>query len=322
MARGIHQQNAQLQQGCGAVSSTVGNLRSALGTLGIAFGVSTVTSFVKSTFDAAGAIQAASDAAGIGAVALQQWREVAEQSGSSAAQMDQAIQVLNQRFGDFVRDGAGPAKAAFEELGLAARIQAGEFQGTEQVMDAVVSALTAIDDPARQASLAADLFGRTAGPELRGLLGQGIEGINDLRAATTVLSNEQVRQADEIADRWESMTRRIKTTLQSATLTVVDWGMEGAKNNQAATAAYERMGEDIIAAAQGTVEGVAAWFQDRLPEALGGVTESTRKATEDFERMEREVVGQSIVPPIWSAASRDGRSSSTVLLYTTRLLVR
>jgi TP901 family phage tail tape measure protein len=78
--------------------------------------------------------------------------------------MDSAILQLNKRLGDFVIDGTGPAKKAFEELGLAAKIQSGELSGVEDVLDAVVKGLVGIQDPARQASLMADLFGREAGP--------------------------------------------------------------------------------------------------------------------------------------------------------------
>jgi hypothetical protein len=295
-ARQMEQQTTMMQRGFGKVEGAVSTLRSGLATLGVGFSVAAVSGFVKSTFAAADALQAASQAAGVSAENLQRWRFAAEQSGGTADLMDRAIQKLNQNLGDFAISGEGPAAAAFETLGIAGRIAAGELSGTADVLDAAIAALVALEDPAKQAAIAADLFGREAGPRLRGLLAEGVEGIEALRASTAVLSNEQVARADEIGDAWDRVSTQITTRLQSVTLNLADAFARGAETNQRVAASYEAAGARILAAVQSTVAGIEDWMGSRLTAALEAAYAPIEAVTGAFERMYNLVVGRSYVP--------------------------
>ena len=299
-ARQMEAQTKTMQGGLDRVGGAVSTLKTGLASLGVGFSVAAVAGFVKGTFQAADALKSASDAAGVSAEQLQEWRHAAEQSGSSAGQMDDAIVQLNKRLGDFVIDGTGPAAKAFKDLGIAAKIQSGELSGTAEVMDAVIAQLAAIEDPARRASQAADLFGKSAGPDLAGLLNEGVAGINQLRDSTTVLSNEQVARADEIGDAWEKMTSQVTVHLQKFTLNLVDAFVNLEENHRRVTerlaALFDEMGASVLASVQSMVAGVEEWLGSRLTAAFDSVMAPIQATIDAFRSMYTTVVGQSIIP--------------------------
>lgn len=296
LGQNVIDSNKKMAQGVSTFTGAVGAARSALSVFGVGLSVGAVTGFVKSTLSAADALKAAADTANVSAEQLQQWRFAASQSGSSAAEMDNALLQLNKRLGDFVIDGTGPAAKAFEELGLAARISSGELSGTGAVMDAAVAALVGIEDASRRASLQADLFGRDAGPKLAGLLSEGVAGINELRKAAVILSNEQVERADEIGDAWERVSQQIITRMQSVTLTLADAFGRGAENQQALADSYSDMADEVIASVKRMADGVDTFMGDRLDGAFAGVQQRTQGVTDAFAAMYNAVVGESYVP--------------------------
>lgn len=117
---------------------------------------------------------------------LQRMRFAASQNGASMRDFDDAITRLNRRLGLFQNHlitgtgEAGPAAAAFESLGLQARIASGELDDAESVFNAAIIALQGIDGEARRAALASQLFGEDSGPRLVALVSQGEEGIRAL----------------------------------------------------------------------------------------------------------------------------------------------
>jgi len=125
---------------------------------------------------------------------------------------------LNRRLGLFIQNGAGPAKEAFEELGLAADIESGELRGAE----AVVDRLGDIDDSSRRAAVASQLFGERAGPDLVNLLNQGTGGIEAMRQEARdlglVIDEELLRGAEGAQDSLSTLGSVLTTTVTKAIL--------------------------------------------------------------------------------------------------------
>ena len=125
------------------------------------------------------ALQFAEDIGDIGARAnvstgfLQELQFAAQKFGAEASNVNEGLTQLNTRLGIFVSTGGGPAKAAFDRLGISAQITSGEISGTEDVFKAIIRQMELIVDPAERASLAGQALGEEAGRKLAVLLGQG-----------------------------------------------------------------------------------------------------------------------------------------------------
>ncbi|MEJ0097879.1 MAG: hypothetical protein WDM84_08055 [Bauldia sp.] len=103
-------------------------------------------------------------------------RQVFKDNGGEAETADAALTALNTRLGNLANTAAGPAAAAMKTLGIGfASITS---LSPDEKFDVIAKKLAGISDPARRAGLAADLFGKTAGPELAGLLGQSNQVID------------------------------------------------------------------------------------------------------------------------------------------------
>jgi len=161
------------------LASSFLNVRTILGTL---LGSAGLGLLVNKSVGAADAIAKAADVAGLGAERLQTLRFAADQTGVGAAGLDDSMKRLNRRLGEFINSGGGPAAAAFKLLGVDAEIAAGKVRNSEQAFDAIAERIRAIPDAARQAALAAQLFGDDFGPRMALLLSQGTTGIADLEA--------------------------------------------------------------------------------------------------------------------------------------------
>lgn len=182
----------------------------AIGAAAAGFGV-----LASRSLQASESIQDLADRAGVSAEFLQELRFATNQSGASARDFDDAISRLNRRFGLYVNNlqtgtgEAGPARAAFQALGLEARIMSGELQDAEQVFFAVVDALQDVESQSRRSALASQLFGEDSGPRLVALLDQGTEGISrmssEARELGVVLDNELVANAAAASDQLEIM---------------------------------------------------------------------------------------------------------------------
>jgi len=162
------------------------------------------------------------DAIGVSTDALQELRFAAERSGITTQRLDDGLSRLNRRLGLFVQDGGGPAAKAFEDLGLAGSIAAGQLQTTDEVLDAALRRLSEVEDSARRAAIASQLFGEEAGPRLALLVRDGIGGLEALRQQARdlglVLDESLLRNAETLSDQFGTLTDVIGTQLTRAAL--------------------------------------------------------------------------------------------------------
>lgn len=175
------------------------NLRRALVSAAGVFSAGLVVRSIKNTLDYADSIDKASQAAGVGAEFLQEFRFAAEQSGVSITGADDSLRRFNRRLGEFANSGGGPAADALESLNISIRDADGNLRSTEDVFTDVVAGLEGVETAAQRSALAAQLFGDDFGPKLVTLLDQGTAGIERLRDTAretgAILSEEVVRDA-------------------------------------------------------------------------------------------------------------------------------
>lgn len=181
--------------------------------------------FVRSAISAADSIDKASRAANIGAERLQTLRFAAEQSGISTEKMDGALAKFNVTLGRVtsgMETSSSSVVKAFGQLGLSVDELSNSGLTTEETLDLVYSRLADIKDGAEQASIAAQLFGRSAGPEMRNLLVNGVAGIQALeteaRNSGGVIEEALIGRGVEIADKWNSIMNSMVIGAQSFAL--------------------------------------------------------------------------------------------------------
>ncbi len=196
-------------------------------------GIRALTGTVRKFFDTISELENLGDFANqIGATAeeIQGLRFAAQQGGSSAEAMDKALEKMVVRIGE-ARGGAKETQDAFAALGTnvdeLANMSAGDALKT------LAEGFKNISNPADQAALATDIFGRSS-LDLVNVLNQGADGIDEMidrgRELGAVLSNEDVAAAGEASLAIKEMKTAWKalwTQLTVAVLPALKFVVEG-----------------------------------------------------------------------------------------------
>lgn len=203
-----------------AFSKMTGYAKAFLATWLSISGVKAFASFITSSLDAAAAIKDVANEANASTTYVQEMRYALSQAGGDAESMDDALVKLNKNLGEFRTSGAGPAKLTLEQLGLAARVMNGEFESTDDAMDAVLRALMNVRSESDRTAMASDLFGKAAGPRLAELLANGEQGLEDAKRKAhelgLILSGEMINAADDASDKLNELQQIIGTKLTEA----------------------------------------------------------------------------------------------------------
>jgi hypothetical protein len=173
----------------------------------------------KAGLDYASSLGEVSQQLGVTSDDLQVYRYAATQVGLSQEEMDTGLQRLTRTLGQ-AQLGSKQTGAVFAALDVDLRTASGSLKTTSQIIPEVAQALSRIPDPARRAALETQLFGR-AGQKLDTLLAGGSDAIDNLRNAAhrlgIVLSDRQIQQADETADK----LAEVKMVLEARVAAVV-----------------------------------------------------------------------------------------------------
>lgn len=150
---------------------------------------------------------------GVTTKALQEYRFAASQAGIEQGEMDAALAKLTRSMGEAADGAKGPA-AAFAKLGIDIKAFVASGGDAGDLIPQIAEGLKGLSSDSERAAAVVDLFGR-AGQKLMPLLSDGAAGVNNLRDAAQklgiVLSDDQIRRADEAADKYEAL----KTTLSA-----------------------------------------------------------------------------------------------------------
>jgi len=139
----------------GLGSSVVGM---AGGVAGIALAIGALGAKVLGTADQ---IQDLSDATGISAGRLLNFKQSIIEAGGRSEDFEKISAKLNQTLGD-AANGNEKARKSFKDLGVALGDANGNIRSTDDLLPEVLSALAAIPDPATRAATAVELLGKSA----------------------------------------------------------------------------------------------------------------------------------------------------------------
>jgi len=129
-------------------------------------------------------------------------------TGTSIEGLEVGIKFLTKGMDD-ASQGIGLAKDAFEYLGMSVKDTEGNLRPTVEVLKEAATKIAAIENPAKQAALAMDLFGARSGTQLIPLLKLGGAGIDELmnkaKELGITMSTETAKAAAEFKDRLEDL---------------------------------------------------------------------------------------------------------------------
>lgn len=176
-----------------------GTLNTVLAGLGLTagVGVAALLSFGRAAAQNADVLVKMSDKTGIGIEALQRFQAVGDASGNSIEQISSGVNRLQKALGE----GSTQTLSAISALGLS--LDTLRTMSPERQLAAIATAIQGIHDPARQAQLAMELFGRS-GAELLPTLKADIQGISD---AAWTMSAESAKALDAAGDAWKKFKR-------------------------------------------------------------------------------------------------------------------
>lgn len=202
--------------------------------------------FVSRTLDAVKRTGELAAQANTSVERLQSLRFAMTQSGGAASDMDEALRRLNRRTGLFVNDGAGPAKAAFEALGISVRDLRPVLGDSAAVLDMLLPRLQQYKTDAELAAAASAFFGEDAGPRLVQFLRQGAEETRKLEEAARdlglVLAEDTVKAATAASDKLDALSQVLSAR----------WTAVIADNAQAIHAVADGLFNVVDAAGQAT----------------------------------------------------------------------
>ena len=163
---------------------------------------------IKKTVDVGDAFNDMSLRTGVAVEDLSALAYAAKQSGTDIESVETSLKFLTRAMDDTAK-GIGTAKDTFAALGISVTDAEGKLRPTVEVMKDVATAVAAIDDPARQAAVAMELFGARSGTQLVPLLKLGEKGIDDLMKKAEelgiVLSTKEAQAADEFKDKMNDL---------------------------------------------------------------------------------------------------------------------
>jgi len=143
-----------------------------------------------------------SDATGIASGALNNFRNSLVDAGGKTDDFSTLAAKLNQNLGD-AAVGNEKAQEAFRKLGVYVTDASGAVRNTGDVLRDAISKLAAIEDPATRASLAVDLFGKTAAKL----------DFTKLNAANDFAKDEQIAQLAKYQTAIDKISQSISNNL-------------------------------------------------------------------------------------------------------------
>ena len=195
----------------------VAGIAASLGTAAVAGGIGLIVSGMSAAAasvwrfsEAAAGLQDMADRTGASTEALSQLRYAAEQSGSSLEDVERGMRKLSDITTEAGK-GNKAAAAALEQIGISADSISGKSVEEQFIM--VAEGLSKIEDPAKRASAAMDLFGKGS-TVLLPMMEDGAAGIATLMAEADKLgmtiSGEQAKAAAAFDDKWQGLVATLR----------------------------------------------------------------------------------------------------------------
>lgn len=197
----------------GALGQTSARLAGFLGLVGVggAGAVTAMAGLVGSVADLGAELTESSFKLGVGVEALQELRYAAMMNGVEQDTLGKAIEKVGIN-ASAAAHGNKAMAANFKALGVAVKDAEGNMRPVESVLNDTLAALAGIEDPMRRNELAFKLFGKS-GVEMTKMLGDGAQGLADMRtearATGHVISEAAAAMGDEYGDNVDRLTTRL-----------------------------------------------------------------------------------------------------------------
>jgi hypothetical protein len=164
---------------------------------------------IKKTVDAGDAFNDMSLRTGIAVETLSALDYAGKQTGTAIEAIELSLKFLTKAMDDTSK-GTGTAKDTFAALGITVVDTEGKLRPVVDVMKDIADKVAAIDDPAKQAAIAMELFGARSGTQLLPMLKLGAGGIDDLMKKAQelgiVMSTKDAQAADEFKNAMGRLT--------------------------------------------------------------------------------------------------------------------
>ncbi|MGZ2374977.1 hypothetical protein ACVI3U_002880 [Sinorhizobium medicae] len=196
------------------VARSAGRMTSAFALLGTSFGgiVAGAYGVAKSTADVGAALTESSFKLGIGVEALQEYQYAAMMSGIESEKLEKGIEKLGINAAEAAK-GNKTLRKEFAGLGVAVKAANGQMRPTEAILNDTLSALADIEDPIQRNRAAFKLLGKS-GVDLVKMLGDGSEGLRDMRNEARRTGNVMSTEAAAFGDEFGDNVDRLLTRLQ------------------------------------------------------------------------------------------------------------
>lgn len=226
--------SAQFSEGLKQSQAKLGSFGKNMAGIGVAVGAAfagiavAVTASVKSTIDAADALEETAQKIGVGVTELSRLKYAAEISGVSLDSLTTALKKLGANMDDVAAGGTGKAAEALERLGISVHDASGALKSSDQVLVEIAGKFEGMRDGATKTALAMALFGKS-GSDLIPLLNEGSAGIAALtaeadRLGITLDSNTAAAAGkfNENLDRLKAVGAGLTTQLTAAMLPALE----------------------------------------------------------------------------------------------------
>lgn len=235
----LHGHFGELNTSIGEIGNSLKELLPALGALGAGATLAGMFEMTKETAEAAIAMDAAAQQAGVTASEYAGLTFAAKESGIAGDTMTRSMERLNRTMGDSIAGKNKDAAALFSHLGINLKDAQGHTRAMMDIMPQLTDAFAATKDPTMQARMAFALFGR-AGQELLPVLLKGRDGLDEMVKAGAKFADlgspEDRERLKEFGHSWgemdaaaEGFKTRLSTELAPALQPIVelarDWIM-------------------------------------------------------------------------------------------------
>lgn len=146
---------------------------------------------------------------GISRDELEEWGYVAQLTGSSAGEMQNALRMLNKDIGSAI-NGNKEAIASYKKLGVELKNESGQFKQAGEVLGDILGELSKIPDEAERAAKGMEFFGK-GGANIRELFGKSIEEIMAMREEFEQLGGRVPEKLFKLGEAFNDTGDRLKT---------------------------------------------------------------------------------------------------------------
>ena len=255
-ADGLNSSFGKLKGGAGAMSGALGALVPAVAIGGLA-------ALAKKSIDAGDHLDELSQRTGVSVENLSRFGAAADDSGSSVDEVAKAMGKLAKG----VVDPASKASEALKSIGVSATDASGKVRPLDQIMLDVADKFQKMEDPAKKAALAQDIFGKS-GINLIPMLSEGGAALSKYTATFDAAS---AAAAGKFNDSLNQIARVIAGPFNEAVTAMLPLITQIAQGLAGAITAFTQLPQPVQAAVL-VVAGLAAAFIALAPAITAIIT--------------------------------------------------